>query len=63
MRKYLSDVLFAPIVTDTPVPDVFNPTPPVTSNENAGLVVPIPTLPLSNIDPVATVEADENLTT
>ena len=28
-----------------------------------GLVVPIPTLPLSNIDPVATVEADANLTT
>jgi hypothetical protein len=28
-----------------------------------GLVVPIPTFPLSNIDPVATVEADENLTT
>jgi hypothetical protein len=28
-----------------------------------GLLVPIPMLPLSNIDPVATVEDDANLTT
>jgi hypothetical protein len=35
----------------------------VTSSFAVGAVVPIPTFPLSNIDPVATVEADENLTT
>ena len=33
------------------------------SNLAEGLLVPIPTLPLSKIDPVATVEAEENLTT
>jgi len=33
------------------------------SNLAPGFVVPIPILPLSNIEPVATVEADENFTT
>jgi hypothetical protein len=36
---------------------------PAIDNLEAGVLVPMPTLPLSNIDPVATVEADENLTT
>ncbi len=36
---------------------------PLTLSFNEVVVVPIPILPLSNIDPVATVEDDENLTT